>query len=174
MGSHRRTSTVDYIYFDPERARLLEYGVCQKEMLSDHQLVWAEFDAMVERPPEQNRQYKTWKLLRLKDEAVVKKYQVDFCKRHALNFREQCRFAFEDQAELDSCFEATMGYVLDSARQIIGESDRTKFIVGLGLGRPMMRHWNGLLCTLKGLSAWLKVPERSSAFRRGWTKVLGK
>ena len=28
---------------------------------------------------------------------------------------------------MDSCYEAARGYILDSARQIIGESDRTKF-----------------------------------------------
>ena len=127
MSNTGGSSIVDYIYFDPERAQLGEYEVYQEEMFSDHQLVWAEFDAMVDRPPEQNIQYKTWRLIRLKDEEVVKAYQADFQKRHARNFREQCMFKFEDQAELDSCYGAAMGMILDSARRIVGETDRTKF-----------------------------------------------
>lgn len=133
-------SIVDYIYYDPLSASLVEYGVYQEEMFSDHLLVWAAVDAFVERPPERNPVYKTWKVMRLKDEKVVREYQADFCLRHQRAFEGACSAYFETQAELDVAYEAAMRMVLDSARRVVGETDRTKFrIPNLGTDVEQLR-----------------------------------
>lgn len=120
-------SVVDYIYYDPEVSSVVDFGVYQEEMFSDHRLIWATIDAYVERPPERNRVYKTWKLLKLKDKDIEEAYQADFCERHLRSFQAACSTYFESQEALDEAYEAAMAMVLDSARRVIGETDRTKF-----------------------------------------------
>jgi hypothetical protein len=148
-------SIVDYIFYSRERLQLGEFSVSQEDVGSDHLLIWAAFEAR--HKPEPSQKYRSWNITKLKEEEVIERYREHFKETSEPTFERWCNRPCSSQEDVDSIYKVITGLVEDTAREIIGTSDRTKWRIPLihpllpGL-RDMCKHLRKA-CQLGGVGA---------------------
>ena len=146
---------VDYIFYSRNNLYLEEFQVSQEDVGSDHLLIWAEF--RTNRNPEPSQKHRTWNLRKLKEDKIAEDYREHFWEKSEERFVTHCQRPCITQEEVDYAYKDITDLVENTAREVIGTSDKTKWRIPLihphlpGI-REMCKHLRKA-CQLGGIGA---------------------
>ena len=78
-----------------------------------------------------NPKYKTWNLIKLKEEEIIVKYRKHFADNYLSTFEDWCKFPCTTQDQVDTTYGQVVGLVEQTASHVIGKTDRTKWRIPL-------------------------------------------